>query len=118
MLESKYQAHVIKRLRRTFPGCLVMKNDTNYLQGIPDLTILYGTKWAVLEVKPSLDADVQPNQNYYVEWLNTMSFAAFIYPENEEAVFNDLQQSLHSRRATRISQREQVPLDQLRRRKA
>lgn len=76
-----------------FPGCVILKNDSGYQQGFPDLTILFGDRWAVLEVKPSEKAKEQPNQRYHVEMLSAMSFAAFIYPENEEAVLDALQQA-------------------------
>lgn len=81
-----------------FPGCIVMKNDSSYIQGIPDLTILYNNKWAVLECKKSENAKRQPNQQHYISKMNKMSFAAFICPENEEEVLNELQQALCSRR--------------------
>lgn len=94
MLESKYQASLIKRIKTIFPNAIVIKNDPNYRQGFPDLLILHKNRWAALEVKRSLDAPQQPNQNYWVEQLNSMSFARFICPENEEAVIHDLQQAL------------------------
>lgn len=96
MLESIYQAQLIKKLRRLFPGCVILKNDPNYIQGFPDLTILYGTRWALLEVKPYEGADQQPNQDWYIAELNSMSFAAFIYPENEREVIRELQQTFQS----------------------
>lgn len=76
-----------------FPGCIVLKNDPNYLQGIPDLIILWGPRWATLEVKKSANASHQPNQDYYVATMNDMSFSRFIYPENKEEVLYELQQS-------------------------
>lgn len=94
MLERDYQARLIRKLRRLFPGCIILKNDTDYLQGIPDLLILYGRNWAALEVKASEDAEEQPNQEYYIELMGEMSFAAFIYPEVEEEVLYALQRSL------------------------
>jgi hypothetical protein len=94
--ESKYQAQLISKLRKLFPGCVVMKNDANYLQGIPDLIILFGPCWAMLEVKKSRHARSEPNQEHYIRKLNDMSFAAFIYPENEEEVLRGLQRSFSS----------------------
>lgn len=88
-----FQTHVIKRLEEEFPGCLVLKNDAQYLQGIPDLSIFYGSRWAMLETKCGSKKWHQPNQDYYVEKLSRMSFAAFIFPENEEEVFEKL--SIH-----------------------
>lgn len=111
MLERDYQAELIKELHRRFPGCFVLKNDTDYLQGIPDLLVLYKDRWVALEVKASRRAGVQPNQDYYVEKLNEMSYAAFIYPENENEVLNAIQQSFKPSRATRVPKRKQVPLD-------
>lgn len=97
-LERDFQANLIKELKELFPGCLVLKNDSGYLQGIPDLTLLYGGSWAVLEVKKSANEAIQPNQEYYIDILDQMSFAAFVYPENKEAVLNELQEALQSRR--------------------
>lgn len=90
MLESKFQANLIKELKKMFEGCIVMKNDSSYIQGIPDLLVLYRDKWASLEVKKSANAKRQPNQEYYVEKMDAMSFAAFIYPENKDEVLDDL----------------------------
>lgn len=102
MKESIYQARVIKELRLRFPGCFIMKNDSSYIQGVPDIIVLFGDKWAMLEVKVSGHARSQPNQQHYVSMLNEMSFAAFIYPENEEEVFNALQHTFESGRAARL----------------
>lgn len=102
--EGKFQDHLLNELKRRFKGCVILKNDSAYLQGVPDLIILYKDKWAMLEVKKSEDADERPNQPWYVEYLNNMSFAAFIYPENEEEVLNALQQTFRPRRITRVSE--------------
>ena len=66
MLESQFQAKLIKELKKLFPGCIVMKSDSGYLQGIPDLLILFNDKWAALECKQHAGAKKQPNQEYYV----------------------------------------------------
>lgn len=92
MLESKFQANLKKDLKKMFPGCIVTKLDANCIQGIPDLLILYKDKWASLECKKSANAKKQPNQDYYVELMDKMSFARFICPENKEEVLNELQQ--------------------------
>jgi len=104
MLERRYQAQLIKKLRRMFPGCVILKNDSSYMQGVPDLILLYENHWAMLEVKASANADQQPNQEYYVDQLNQMSFAAFIYPENEQEVFLALQLAFQLNRDSRVSQ--------------
>lgn len=101
--ESKFQAAFIRELYDIFPGCLVLKNDANYIQGLPDLLILFEDRWAMLECKRSLTEPFQPNQEYYLDILDEMSFASMICPENREAVLNELQQSFASRRRARIS---------------
>lgn len=94
MLESKFQANLIKRIRHILPGSIVLKNDPNYIQGIPDLIVLFHDRWAALEVKRDADASVRPNQQWYVAKMSEMSYAAFIYPENEEEVLDELQRAL------------------------
>lgn len=94
MLENKFKAILIRELKERFPGCVVLHMDANSVQGIPDLLILYGGRWAALEGKKSAGASHRPNQDYYVDLMNRMSFAAFIYPENKEEVLNELQQAL------------------------
>ena len=92
--ESQFQARLIRRLKELFPGCIVLKNDSSYIQGIPDLTVLYKNhKWALLECKQKSEAHKQPNQLFYIERGNEMGFARFICPENEEEVLHDLQQA-------------------------
>lgn len=106
MLESDFQAKLIKELRELFPGCFILKNDTSYMQGIPDLTIFYGERWAVLEVKAFAKAPHQPNQDYYINLFDAMSYAAFIYPENKEEILRGLQSAFGTRRITRVPKRE------------
>jgi hypothetical protein len=94
MTEAQYQAKLIEKLRLLFPDCVILKNDPGYLQGIPDLVIFYEDRYAFLEVKASERARAQPNQDYYVRTLNRMSFAAFVYPSNEEDVLRALERAL------------------------
>ena len=91
MRESKFQRELISDLETLFPGSLIFKNETK--QGFPDLTILYGDKWALLECKADQNASHQPNQDYYVERADEMSFSRFIFPENKQEVLNELQQA-------------------------
>lgn len=93
MLERNFQSKLIKDIKTLFPGCLVLKNDPNYIQGIPDLLILYKNKWASLECKKERSAKKRPNQEYYVSKMNEMSFSRIIFPENKEEVLNDLQRT-------------------------
>ena len=97
-LERDFQRNLIKELKDIFVGCIIMKNDSSYIQGIPDLLILYKDKWAALEVKKSATASHRRNQEYYVDKMDEMSYASFIYPENKEVVLDELQQTLFSRR--------------------
>lgn len=92
-LESKFQRELKKELKQMFPGCIVTKLDSGDIQGIPDLAVFYGPRWATLECKRSARAKHRPNQDYYVEKMNNMSFSRFIYPENKEEVLDDLQKT-------------------------
>lgn len=98
MKESEFQGKLIKEIKERLPGCIVMKNDSQYIQGIPDLLILYNDRWASLECKKSENEKRRPNQEYYVEKMNGMSYSSFVYPENKEKVLDELQQSLATRR--------------------
>ena len=90
MLENRFQANLVKKLKHLYPDCVVMKNDSSYIQGIPDLLVLYKDKWASLECKKTANARHQPNQDYYVGKMDEMSFSRFIFPENEEEVLDEL----------------------------
>lgn len=92
--ENSFQKDLIREIKDIFPGCIVMKNDSSYIQGIPDLLVLHNDKWAALEVKREKNAKKQPNQEYYVEKMNEMSYSAFVYPENKEEILHELQQAL------------------------
>lgn len=96
--ENVYQAELIKKIESLIPGCFVLKNDPNYIQGIPDLLILYEDKWAMLEVKRSEDDKHRPNQDYYIDRFGEWSYSSFIFPENEEVVLNELQRALGAKR--------------------
>lgn len=96
MKENEFQGKLIKEIKERLPGSIVLKNDPNYKQGIPDLTVLYKNKWAALECKKSENESHRPNQDYYISEMNKMSFGRFIYPENKEEVLNELQRSFES----------------------
>lgn len=104
MTESQYQSKLVKRLEDMFPGSIVLKVDPNSTrrQGFPDLILLWREFWASLEVKLSASSHMQPNQRYYINRLNEMGFAAYIYPDNEEEVLNALQQAFESPRRARV----------------
>lgn len=92
MLERDFQANLIKELKLIFPGCIVLKNDSSYQQGIPDLSIFFKDKWAMLEVKKSAKESLRPNQEYWIGEANSMSFARLIFPENKEEVLDELRE--------------------------
>lgn len=91
--ESLFQRKLKKELKEIFPGCIITKLDPGDIQGIPDLLILYKNKWATLENKRSAKEDHQPNQDYYVDIMNNMSFSRFIYPENKDEVLEELKEN-------------------------
>lgn len=89
-LEKHFQKDLMDEIRDLYPGCVIIKNDSSYIQGFPDWTILYEDKWAVLEAKQEENAKKQPNQEYYVDKLNRMSYSRFVYPENRKEVLEGL----------------------------
>lgn len=104
-LESKFKSELKNELRGLFPGCYIFDLDPTQLQGIPDLLILHGDRWALLECKRHASASHQPNQDYYVDELNRLSYAAFIFPQNKEEVLDELQTALRARRPPRLPRR-------------
>lgn len=91
MKESVFQRDLILKLHDLFPGCIILKTNEGYIQGFPDLTILYGRHWATLECKAFKDAPKQPNQEYYNQYLYNMHYSAIIYPENEKEILAELE---------------------------
>ena len=91
MLENRFKTKLIGELKIMFPGCMVIHMDPTEIQGIPDLLVLYKSKWAALEGKKSAKASIRPNQEYYVNKMDAMGFADFIYPENKDEVLYELQ---------------------------
>ena len=90
-LESGFQDKLRNEIKDMFPGCMIFKMDQ--IQGIPDLLVLHEDKWASLECKKGARAARQPNQEYYVDKMNKMSFSRFICPENKEEVLHELKQA-------------------------
>ena len=90
MLENRFKTKLVRELKDIFPGCIVIHADPNEIQGIPDLIVLYKDKWAALEGKKNANASIRPNQEYYVDRMDGMSFASFIYPENKDEVLDAL----------------------------
>ena len=96
MLENRFKTNLIQDLKNLFPGCIVVHLDPNEIQGIPDLLVLYKDKWAALEGKKTANASVRPNQSYYVNKMNDMSYAEFVYPENKEEVLYEISRVFQS----------------------
>lgn len=91
-LESGFQDALIRDIKKRLPGSMIFKMEQR--QGIPDLLVLYRGRWAALECKKSARAKKQPNQEYYVNLMDDMSFSRFIYPENKEEVLREMEQAL------------------------
>lgn len=91
-LENKFQSDLKKEIKNMFPGCIVTKMDSGDIQGIPDLLVLYNDQWATLECKKSKKSKKQPNQEYYVDMMDSMSYSSFIYPENKDTVLSELRE--------------------------
>lgn len=105
-LENAYKPDLMKRIASMFPGCIILQIDSSVHPGMPDRLILIEDWWAALEVKKSAKEVPRPNQPYYVALMDKLSFAAFIYPENEEEVLDALQRSFRSRRYALVSESE------------
>jgi hypothetical protein len=104
-MENSFKSKLVRDLRFMFTEAIILKNDANYLQGVPDVLILYGNRWAVLECKDSFDSPYRVNQEYYIKIMNDMSFARMICPENKEEVLDELQSALRPNRFARVSKR-------------
>lgn len=109
MKESDFQHDLIKEIKEMFPGSMILKNDATYKQGIPDLLVLWKKHWAALEVKKSkaecmkcIRTNRPANQKYYVDLMDEMSYASYVYPENKEEVLDGLARSFKSKRRSRV----------------
>ena len=100
--EREFRRKLKRELKDIFPGCIILPGDSSETQGFPDLIILYNNKWAALETKKASNSSKRPNQDYWVDVMNKMSFAAFVCPENKEEILNGLQQTLTTRRSARL----------------
>lgn len=102
-VESDFQSNLITDLKTIFPGCIVLKNDSSYAPGIPDLSIFWKGKWAMLECKKSKSEQFRPGQEQYLRRTNEMSFGRVIYPENKQEVLDALQRSFGLTGTARVS---------------
>lgn len=97
-----FKTKFIKRVEEEFPGAIVLLMDAGYIQGVPDIFVVYGRSWAALEVKAAHNSRHQPNQDWWVTRLRDYSYASFVYPENEEEVLNELQLAFRVSRSSRL----------------
>jgi hypothetical protein len=91
MLESTFKYEVRKKIEKMFPGIICTRTDPTQIQGFPDMLLLYGDKWAALEFKKDINSTLRPNQQYYIDMLNELSYASIIHPQNMDEVLNDIQ---------------------------
>ena len=105
-VESKFQRELKKEIESIFPGSIVIKTYPSYRQGIPDLIIFWGDKWPALECKADAKSKHRPNQDYYVNVMNEMSYSSFVYPENKQEVLSGLQQAFGLGRTSCVSKSE------------
>ena len=101
-LESTVQASIIKKLEEQYPGAVVLKTDPSYIQGFPDLLFLQNSFWAALEVKRAEYSVRRPNQEYWVDTLDELSFSRFIYPSNIRRVLEELDNALNWERRNMV----------------
>lgn len=93
-LESKFQKEFTDALEEKFPGCLIIKGNSSYRQGLPDWLMLHQDNWAAFEIKRNKNAKRSDSQSYYVNKMNDMSYASFVDPENYREVISEVQQTL------------------------
>lgn len=96
--EGRFKDDLNRELLSRFPGCYILKNDPSYLQGVPDILVIWNDRWAMLEAKRASGAARQQNQDYYINLFNEKSFAAFIHPGNMEEVLDGLESAFQARR--------------------
>lgn len=101
--EGIFQTKFREDLEYIFPGCIVCKLDSSYRQGVPDLVMFWGMCWATFEVKAHAASKFQPNQTYFVDKMNSMSFSAFVHPGNVEEVLDALQRTFENQGTAFIS---------------
>lgn len=94
MRESEFQTIFLNRVKELLPNCFVLKNDANMIQGFPDWTVIFGKYALIFEIKRNEKAAYQPNQLYYIDFINNSGgFARIVYPENMEEVLHEIQQT-------------------------
>lgn len=96
MRESVFQSRLKKELNEVLDDPIIFKTDCLQIQGFPDLLILCHDRWAALECKGDAESSHRWNQDWWIDKLNSMSYASFVYPENKEVVLRDLERLFSS----------------------
>lgn len=86
MLESKFQANLIKQIKQVLPEATILKNDPNYIQAIPDLLVILERRCLAIECKRSKTAPFRPNQEYYLKKFD----GVVAYPGNEREIIDEV----------------------------
>ena len=95
--ETKFKKMFKKKLKRLYPECIIVEADPTYFWSVPDVYFFLGSFWAALEFKRTEGSSRRPNQEYWVEVLDKMSFARFVYPGVEEEVLSELEAAIQNR---------------------
>lgn len=91
MIEGTYRSKLIKKLKVHFPGLIVLHNNPNQIKGIPDLTLLYHNRYAMLETKMAPNSSKRPNQDTWISYFERQgAFSAFVNASNEKEIINEL----------------------------
>lgn len=96
MNETTFRNLFLDKLVSSFPGLVVIKADSTFIQGIPDRFLLYEDRWAALEFKRASNSSKRANQDFYINSFNQMSYASFVFPENQSEVLRGIQRAFRS----------------------
>lgn len=98
MLESEFKRKFKNMLEQSYPGCVLVDINPEQFRSFPDLLFLYDKFWATFEMKRTVGSAVRPNQPYWVEKLDNMSFSRFVEPGTAKEVLDDLARAIQSGR--------------------
>lgn len=86
MSEAKFQADFVSDLRDM--GCIVLKQDPviGKQKGVPDILVIYKSRWMFLEFKASEGSPFRPGQREFLEKLSRWGYAKKVYPEIGDVV--------------------------------
>jgi hypothetical protein len=91
MRESEFQTKVNRGLRAQYPDAHILKTDgpASGVQGFPDWAIVLPNATTVFyDAKVSANAKRQPNQDWYMDDLNSKGYLAmFVCPDNVDEFY-------------------------------